>query len=226
MNTPAVSIIVAVKDSARFLAQALDSIAAQHCDEYEVLVVDGGSTDDSLAIARRYEHVRCLQQSGRGFTNAWNSGIEASAAEFIAFLDSDDYWAPDKLAPQLALLRAHPDAAYAFGRVRFFLEPGCALPAGFRPDILEGSHAVPSCGAMLVRRSAIDRVGLLDEGLRIASDIAWLARLRDCGASAALDRVLLHKRLHAANLGHATDPALFRSELLEVARQRIAQGKA
>lgn len=222
MNAPAVSVIVAVKDSARFLAQALDSIAAQDCDEYEVLVVDGGSRDDSLEIARRYPRLRILAQSGRGFANAWNSGIQASQAEFIAFLDSDDRWAPDKLAPQLALLRRHPEAVFAFGRVAFFLEEGSPLPPGFRPDILEGEHAVPFCGAMLVRRSAIDRIGLLDEGLHIASDIAWLAKLRDSGEVVDSDRVLLHKRLHGGNLGHTTAPALFRAELLQVARQRAA----
>ena len=85
--TAAVSVIVAVKDSARFLAQALDSLQAQHDDEHEVLVVDGGSRDGSLEIARAYPKLRCLQQDGHGFANAWNTGIRSSRAEFIAFLD-------------------------------------------------------------------------------------------------------------------------------------------
>ena len=79
---------------------------------------------------------------------------------------------------------------------------------------------------MLIRREAIDRVGMLDESLRIASDVAWLAQLRAAGATPMVDRVLYRKRLHGSNLGHTTAAQLLRSELLEVARQRAAAARA
>jgi glycosyltransferase involved in cell wall biosynthesis len=226
VSAVAVSVVVAVKDAARFLAQALDSIAAQDCTDYEVLVVDGGSTDDSLAIARRYPRVRILQQSGRGFANAWNSGMLASGAEFIAFLDSDDLWLPGKLDLQLETLRQRPEAPFAFGRVAFFLEPGCPMPPAYRPDILEREHRIPFCGSMLVRRSAIDRVGLLDEGLQVAADIPWLAALRELGEAAECEALLLRKRLHEGNLGHTASLQRFRSELLQVAKARVQAARA
>jgi glycosyltransferase involved in cell wall biosynthesis len=221
--TPRVSVIVAVKNGERYLAEALHSITVQGYENYEILVVDGGSTDPSLAIARTYPQVVCLEQAGRGYLNAWNTGIGQARGEFLAFLDSDDRWSYDKLWSQLALLETDQSVDYAFGRVRFFLEADCPLPRGFRREVLEGDHAVPFCGSILARRRVLERVGLFDEGLGIAGDIAWTARLRDVCAAAWVDRVVLHKRLHAGNLGHVTAASTFKAELLQVAWQRVQE---
>lgn len=219
--TPRVSIIVALKDGERYLAEALDSITAQTVQDYEILVVDGGSRDRGPAIARGYPRVVCLEQAGRGFLNAWNTGIARARGEYLAFLDSDDRWSEDKLACQLGLLEAEPELDAAFGRMQFFLEAGCRLPRGFRPEVLAGPHAVPFSGATLLRRRALERVGAFDEGLNITGDLAWIARLREVCATAWVPGVVLRKRLHAGNLGHVTATATFRAELLEVVKRRL-----
>ena len=76
-------------------------------------------------------------------------------------------------------------------------------------------------GATFIRREALDRVGKLDEGMKLASDIPWNARMRDICLNASVDRVVLRKRLHEGNLGHTTSWPVFRAELIAVMRQRV-----
>ena len=98
---PLVSIVMAVKDGERFIAQGLDSIRAQTYERHETLVVDGASQDRSVEIAQRYSQVRVIPQTGTGFSGAWNEGIEAARGDLIAILDSDDVWEPRKLERQV-----------------------------------------------------------------------------------------------------------------------------
>ena len=100
MTSPVVSVIIAVKNSERYLAQCLDSVAAQTFNDYEVLVVDGKSTDTTESVARSYDKVIFFQQDSEGFANAWNCGVRRARGEFISFIDSDDVWAPHKLERQ------------------------------------------------------------------------------------------------------------------------------
>src|SRR5438874_24565 len=101
MDTPLVSIVIAVKNAERYLIQALDSVERQTYSVRETIVVDGQSTDGSLRIVQSYPRVRCVPQVGNGLANAWNIGIDAARGQFIAFLDSDDLWPPHKLALQI-----------------------------------------------------------------------------------------------------------------------------
>src|SRR4029077_713125 len=124
MTLPLVSVIIAVKNSARYLADCLDSVAVQTFTNYEIIVVDGWSTDNTEAIARSYEKVRFFQQQGTGFADGWNSGMRHARGEYFAFIDSDDRWVPNKLADQVAVLQNNSEIEAVIGKVRFFVEPG------------------------------------------------------------------------------------------------------
>ena len=217
---PAVSVIVAIKNAERFLRQALDSIAAQSFEDYEIVVVDGDSTDNGPAIARAFPKATCIPQNSVGFAQAWNVGFGASRGQFICFLDSDDLWPSDKLARQMDAFRREPSLEYVHGRVQFFLEPGSALPRGFRKEILDGSRLGHFPGAAMIRRCAIERLGPFEDRFRIAGDIAWFAELRDTSVTGALDDIVLMKRLHADNLGHTTSSNLLKSEILQILKDR------
>jgi GT2 family glycosyltransferase len=140
----------------------------------------------------------------------------------VAFLDSDDYWPPEKLGLQMTAFGNQPAVDCVFGRVQFFLDPGGTLPEGFRPEVLQGTHATPCSGATMVKRSLVDRIGPFDERLSIAGDIDWVLNVRDRGTVGWVDQVLLHKRLHAGNLGHVTGRSAWHADLLTIARRRIA----
>ena len=228
MTPPLVSVIIAVKNAAAYLAPCLDSVMAQSFGDFEILVIDGHSTDATAAIARSYRRVRFQQQSGRGFANAWNCGLHYAQGELIAFIDSDDRWAPHKLAGQVALLCTHPEYEGVIGKVRFFLEPGETPARGFRKEILEQDNLAHMPGALLARRRLFERIGEWREDWVIANDIDWFVKLKDSELPIGiLDEVVLHKRVHSGNLSYLTaaDP-VYPSEVLRALRASILRKRA
>src|SRR5439155_1711594 len=117
-----VSVIVPCHNGARFLAEALDSALAQTHPATEVIVVDDGSVDDTPAVLTRYAgRVRLLRQSrNRGPSAARNVGLRVARGEYIAFLDADDRFLPDKVARQAAVLDARPEVGLVYSGSRFF----------------------------------------------------------------------------------------------------------
>lgn len=201
---PQVSIVIPTHNSGRFLAETLASVAAQSAANLEILVVDAGSTDETLDIVGRHAGVRVIAQAGTGLSRAWNEGIAAARSDLIAFLDSDDLWHPRKLELEVAFLADHPDVDLVATRMRFFVSPGDAMPAAFRrPGLLDTDHASFFPGNLLVRRRVFDVVGVFDEDLAIAGDLDWFARIQDLKIPTfILPETLYFKRLHAGNLSH------------------------
>jgi glycosyltransferase involved in cell wall biosynthesis len=125
---PRVSVITIFLDAERFLEEAIESVLAQSYDAWELLLVDDGSSDGSTAIARRYaetypERIRYLEHPGhanRGMSAARNLGLRHARGDFVALLDADDLYLPEKLAEQVALLDVHPQAAMLYGRTRLW----------------------------------------------------------------------------------------------------------
>ena len=120
MTGPLVSVIVPVHNGARFLAAALDSVAAQDYGSMEIVVVDDGSSDNSAEIAASYR-VRLLQQPNRGVAEARNAGVAESSGELLAFLDQDDLWLERKVSRQVAALEADPTLGFVLTRIDILL---------------------------------------------------------------------------------------------------------
>jgi glycosyltransferase involved in cell wall biosynthesis len=122
-RTPLVSAIIIFFNEERFLSEAIESVLAQSYSNWELLLVDDGSTDASTGIARRYseqhaERVRYLEHSAhanRGMSASRNLGIQQTKGEYIALLDADDVWLPHKLESQLAIMEEEPEAVMAYG---------------------------------------------------------------------------------------------------------------
>lgn len=214
-----VSIIVPVRNAAAHLRAALDSVIAQEPRPAEIMVIDGDSTDDSVAIANSVPGVRVIPQTGRGLPSARNEAIRACRYSLIAFCDADDRWAPGALAARMAALTENPGALAVIGlAVREEIE-GTIPTAAQRERV---GRAVPGFtpGAMLVRREAFDHLGWFDEALSIGADSDWFVRLQQSGRPALqLEKVVLHKGAHGASL--STDVDAYRRELLTVARRFI-----
>ncbi len=222
MSSPLVSVIVAVRNGERFLGSALASIEAQDHRPIEVLVVDGRSTDRTVEIAGSFPDVRVVTQRGRGVADAYNTGVAEARGPLVAFLSHDDLWAPGKLACQVEHLAEHPEVMLTVGLVRFFLEPGCVCPRGFRPELLEGEHVGRIMETLVGRREAFERVGPFDPGLPFGEDVDWFARAADLGLPlSVIPRLLLSKRVHGANL--SIDPDRSGRILLDLMRRSIAR---
>lgn len=195
-----ISTIVIARNAGRHLAEALASIAASTRRPDEVLLVDGGSTDDTCAIAAQFDFVRVVPQQSTGIANAYNEGIAASAFDLVAFLSADDRWMPDKLERQEAAMRADPTLDMVACHVQHALEPGCEPPAGFRTSLLDAPVPAFIMESVLVRRSAFARVGPFDPAFAVSEDTDWFARARDAELhTQVLPEVLVWKRVHDRN---------------------------
>ena len=218
-----VSVIVPAYQAERFLDEALESALAQEGVPVEVIVVDDGSTDRTAEIAAR-PGVRVVRQRHRGISVARNAGLARATGRFIAILDADDLWPPDRLSLQVQYLREHPAVGIVLGLTEIFLNDGDALPAHW-PHVLAGQAIPRVAGSMLARREAFERVGGFDESLRLCEDIDWLSRAKDAGVTAgSVDRVVLRYRIHAANT--TSDTMGIRADLLRVLRGSVRRQRA
>jgi glycosyltransferase involved in cell wall biosynthesis len=110
---PLVSVVIPAWNAARTLPRAIDSVLAQTWARREIIVVDDGSADDSQAVLARYgDRVRVVSQANGGPSAARNRGLREARGQYVAFLDADDHWLPEKLERQVALLEAHPDLGF------------------------------------------------------------------------------------------------------------------
>ncbi len=200
-----------VPNGVRFLAEAVASVhaAAQAADcRADVIVVDepARATGRSRAWAGTLPGVRAFQQPNGGAAVARNTGVAEAASEWLAFLDADDLWTPDKLVLQLAAFAADPEVALVAGRVVEFGEVGEAdaeMLAG-RNERASGERAY-TIGALVLRRADFDRVGPFDPALRFGEVMDWRSRALAAGLQeTVLDAVVLRRRIHDANTTRVT----------------------
>jgi glycosyltransferase involved in cell wall biosynthesis len=227
-SLPLVSVVIAVKNGERFLPQAIESALSQTRPPHEIIVVDGNSTDRSRQIAESYDSVSCIEQVSTGFAAAWNQGIAVARGDLIAILDSDDWWAPDKLEHQIRHFVDDPLTQYSVTRMRFVLEPGHEPPPGFKPELLAGDHIAYMPSALMVRRNVFAMVGDFQTGWEISSDVEWFARAKDYPLKlAVVPHVMLYKRVHDSNLSYLDARSLrFNREITGLLKQSIDRQRA
>src|SRR5436305_9045125 len=135
MPDSVVSVIMAVRDGERYIAEALESVFAQTRPPDEVIVVDDGSKDGTVGIARRFP-VRLVSRAADGVSAARNAGLEVARGDLIAFIDHDDRWLPRKVERQVAYLEARSDVGYVLCWLRAFIAAGASRPAWIRDEHL------------------------------------------------------------------------------------------
>ncbi|MGU3537477.1 glycosyltransferase family 2 protein [Methylobacterium sp. A54F] len=181
-----VSVIVPTCNRPAMLAEALASIRRLEGDDLacEILVGDNGSTPETRAVAERFGAVY-VPTARTGCAGARNAALSAATGDFIAFLDDDDVWLPENIRPQLAHLAAHPELEAVTGQaiiVDYSLQnPGRPWPdphPGAGDDLIRAmlSGYFPQVGTLVVRRSAYEAIGLIDERLIFGSDHDWQLR--------------------------------------------------
>jgi len=196
-----VSVIIPAHNSRLYIAPALDSILVQRHRPLEILVVDDGSTDSTAQIVRGYApEVRLIEQGQRGHPAARNAGIRAAIGEFLAFLDHDDLWSPDKLELQMACFDHNPALDFVFGHIVNFFTP--EMPAEERGRLTVPLRPLPGLlqGAMLARRHSFDRVGLFSEDREVGDFLDWYGRaLLAQMKIEMLPETVVYRRIHATN---------------------------
>ncbi|HVX87282.1 MAG TPA: glycosyltransferase family 2 protein [Phycisphaerae bacterium] len=228
--TPEISIIIPAYNRERFIAITLDSLIAQTFSNWECIVVDDGSSDQTFAIAQqvaqRDPRIRAVTKPNAGVARARNHGYSLSNPQspFVTFMDSDDLYHPEALALMRQVLLDDPHAAAvhcladmidpagnplnpgtfaAFCRERLGLVDGRIRPLDVSQPIAFGNMLVKGIyppGTVLTRRSAQDKAGLFDPDFRAGDDFEILIRVNRQGHFRLLDRVLLYYRRHDGNL--------------------------
>ncbi|MEO2090871.1 MAG: glycosyltransferase [Gemmataceae bacterium] len=183
---PTVSVVMAAKNYARFIGQAVRSVFAQTIPDWELVIVDDGSTDPTPQAVKPFlgdPRVRYVRSDKLGQPRAKNLGLRLSRGEFIAYLDADDAWVPTKLAKQLEVLRAQPDVGVCYCDRLLMDESGKVEPnARGRPSVgFDGKPASiflsnPVCfSSVVVRRAVFDQVGGFDPEFDLSIDYdLWL----------------------------------------------------
>jgi glycosyltransferase involved in cell wall biosynthesis len=182
---PLVSVVMAAKNYARFLPEAVGSVAAQTFADWELLVVDDGSADDTPAAVRPFladPRVRYVRSDRLGQSRAKNLGVRLGRGALVAFLDADDAWEPTKLAKQLAVFDADPAVGVVFCRRTLMDEAGDPLPPPAVPPPPRGRvldemfvQNFVCFSSAVVRREVLSQVGAFDPHLELAVDYdLWL----------------------------------------------------
>jgi glycosyltransferase involved in cell wall biosynthesis len=212
---PSVSVVIPIYNSGRYLREAIDSVLNQSYRPLEVLVVDDGSSDNGPELAAAYgPPLRVIATPHCGHPAARNAGVAAGTGDFLAFLDADDLWAPDKLKLQIQAFEANPSLDLVFGHMQNFISP--ELSEIERAKIKCNSTVLPGLlqGSMLARRRSFERVGPFPEDRKMGDFLDWYGRATLAKLNMRmLPDTLVRRRIHLANF-QRTHKHLRRENLL------------
>lgn len=224
MNKQIVSVIIPVYNCERYLGDAVNSIIKQDYRPLEIIIVDDGSNDGTADIARSYKEVQYIYQPNQGQPVARNKGIAAAQGKFIAFLDADDIWMPNKLSIQMDYLNDHPNIGFVVAKRRIHIEEGIEKPPWYREHLFENDSVCFNPSVMLVRRSVFEKAGCWNPVFRYGETGEWLTRVKDAGISyAIIHETLLISRVHDQNMTYNLDN--IRSEILYALKASVDRNR-
>ena len=225
-DQPLVSVILIFLNTEEYIQEAIDSVLVQTYKCWELLLIDDGSTDNSTEIARRYvaeypEKINCLEHPNHqnlGMSASRNLGIRNAKGEYIVFLDSDDYWLPNRLETHLGVLDRFPDVGMLYGTAKYWYSwtgrpedreldvvPKLRVrkntlfrPPELLPLLLDGKAEVPCTCSILVRREIMQKIGGFEESFRgMYEDQAFYAKICLSAPVLATDDCLAWYRQHS-----------------------------
>ena len=177
-----VSVIIPTYNRANLLKRAIRSVLAQTYRNFELIVVDDGSTDNTKQICSniRFEHIKCVREESNfgGAARPKNTGIKISQGEYIAILDDDDQWLPKKLEEQIKFLEKYPDVAIV--GCNFLINEKKEYKIPHYKNVFKRMLVTDDMGpgsTMMYKREVFDKVGLFDENLKSGQDKEMRIRL-------------------------------------------------
>ncbi|MBE9012065.1 glycosyltransferase [Pseudanabaenaceae cyanobacterium LEGE 13415] len=206
-----VSVVIPAYNAAHLLSDAIDSVLAQSFTDWELWIVDDGSTDHTQEVVNAYDddRIKLISQSNRGVSSARNHGAIRSQGELIAFLDADDRWLPEKLSVHVEFMDSHPEVQVSFARVEFLTVEGvptnkftnCPLTNLSAADFFYLNPTVTTSN-VVIRRELFEKLQGFDHTINYSEDIELLFRsMQNYGALIeGIDRVLVRYRVHNTGL--------------------------
>lgn len=211
---PAVSVVLPVYNGGRYLHKSIASVLSQTFRDFELIVVNDGSTDDSGKIVRDFAsndaRVILIERENRGLIDSLNEGLNASRGELVARMDADDVCRPNRFAMQLDYMQAHPECIALGSRIKLIdpdglpiMEMGSAL----HHEAIDADYMQGRCSffhpTVMFRRAAAIKIGGYQKEFKHAEDVDFFLRLAEQGCLANLPDVLLEYRQHMQSVGYA-----------------------
>ena len=231
--TPRVSVIVPAYNAAVYLPYAIDGVLAQSYPDWEIVIVDDGSTDDTRAVVDSYrpklsDKLQFIYQSNRGLAAARNIGIRAARGEFIALLDADDVWLPYRLERGVSVMDADPGAGLVHARVvridargtitgQLKVDPKYMSGRIARHVYTRRAHIV--CPTVMFRKSCLETAGWFDETMQATEDRDLWFRIALHYEVVFINQVLAHYRLSPSSMTSNLD-RLLKAQLYFVAKHQ------
>jgi glycosyltransferase involved in cell wall biosynthesis len=223
-----VSVVIPAYNAEAFLRKAINSVLNQTHPAKEIIVVDDGSKDGTCAVVESYgDRVRLIRQQNQGPAITRNTGANAATGDYIAFLDSDDGWNPEKLEKQLAAFRAAPDSVLCYTSLMMLQEDGArtiqraADPKTIATALRVGNPCItPSC--VMVSRQVFEQVGGFSTTLKGCEDWELWLRLRAVGPFCINEEPLT--RYQVNNTGVSSNAELLLSEAKLLLEDRLLAG--
>ena len=225
-----ISVVIPAYNAMDTIAETLDSLLCQTRAADEIIVVDDGSTDATGEVVKNHPvGAKIVRQRNSGAAAAFNNGISSAAGEFIALLDADDIWVPEKLELQEAALKVHGSDAIILGHVEAFECPSQSPELFTKLAYVKGKTPGYLAGTVLVRRGLVaNEDKCFDTSLRTGYFIEWYRRRQSEGVQAVmLDDLVLKRRIRANTLSkrQANTKDGLSKDFLEIARRAILEKK-
>lgn len=211
-HSPRISVLMAVHNGEQFLAEAVESILNQTYRDFEFIVIDDGSTDDTKSILARYANsdprVRVVHQQNHGLTKSLNKGLKLAVGEYIARMDGDDVARQDRFEKQLDFFRQYPDLVLLGSEVELITEKGCVLgtrgqrlkDCDIRRLLFMGDGGAMTHPVVMFPRLAAKQVGGYDEAFSTTQDLDLFIKLSERGRIMNHPETLLKWRQHGASV--------------------------
>jgi glycosyltransferase involved in cell wall biosynthesis len=208
-----ISVIIPTYNSDKFISEAISSVLRQTYTDYEIIVVDDGSTDSTKEIIENnFPEVSYFYTTNQGVSRARNYGIQRARGEFIAFLDADDLWLPEKLEKQIGVFNADQELMLVFTEHRFFDANGIREATFSKKErLMKGDvvkniflHSHVALPTVMVRKNIFQEIGYFEEDLNVAEDDNLWIRIALKFRIHLLDEVLVHCRMTENSLSRTT----------------------
>ena len=199
-----VSVIIPTYNNGKYICEAIDSIFAQTYSDYEIIVIDDGSTDNTKEIIERFSgRLRYIYKKNGGISSARNAGIHASKGKYLAFLDADDVWLPEILEKQIKVLEKNTKVGLVY-TAKYMMDETGRLTGDVRPhyparntnELFKGRII---CMSVLAKKDTIIKAGMFDEEMPNLEDLDLWLRVAKSSEIKFIDQPLIKYRLHSNN---------------------------
>lgn len=221
-----VSVVIPCYNHAHFLCDAIESVLKQSYTQYEIIVVDDGSTDNTFEVASRYPAVRCVRQENQGLSAARNRGLRESRGNYLVFLDADDRLLPEALDIGLGALAANPDCAFVYGRSQHIAFDGSPLPVLYPPPIEREHYSaflennpIWMPAQVMYRYSVFESVSGFNTAISPAADYELYLRIARSFPVHCHNQVVAEYRQHSQNMSR-NPQIMLTSTLTAISSQR------